>query len=209
MKADKRQTRAKELSVKLKSGQGITLRDFKSVLGKDEYEEYEAMWANEKDKREAVKPKKILEYEKRLRDVKLSYARHEKYRRYHVSDTKSSRLEYQTQHLVERLIEFWNDLISTNKSLLIWFDRNVVEDVSITKTDTKNSLSIDVLPHVVNSQSSYKKSDGFFTKRTKKEIKIGILENILNPISEIQVEEVNLKIRKKKLTKSDFKDFKV
>jgi hypothetical protein len=31
----------------------------------------------------------------------------------------------------------------------------------------------------------------------------------LNPIEEPQLEVVNLKIKKKKLTKSDFKDFKV
>jgi len=60
MKTDKRKARVNELLGKLKSGQEITLRDFKSVLGKDEYAEYEAMWANEKDKREAVKPTDIL-----------------------------------------------------------------------------------------------------------------------------------------------------
>lgn len=75
MKTDKRQIRVTELLGKLKIGQEITLRDFKSVLGKDEYAEYEAMWANEKDKREIVKPNEILLYEKKLREVKLSHAR--------------------------------------------------------------------------------------------------------------------------------------
>jgi hypothetical protein len=198
MKADKRQTRVKELLGKLKNGQEITLRDFKSVLGKDEYAEYEAMWANEKDKREAVKPKKILEYEKRLREVKLSHARHEKHRQNYGSSQRSVVLENETQHLAEKLTEFWNDIVSSSPSLMIWFDRG----------STKN-LSIEDLPHVINSKSYYKQSDGFFTKRTKREIKIEILENILNPIEEPQLEVVNLKIGKKKLTKSDFKDFKV
>jgi len=198
MKADKRQTRVKELLGKLKSGQEITLRDFKSVLGKDEYAEYEAMWANEKDKREVVKPKKILEYEKRLREVKLSHTRNEKHRQNYGSSQRSVVLENETQHLTERLIEFWNDIVSSDSSLMIWFDRG----------GTKN-LSIEDLPHVIYSKSYYKQSDGFFTKRTKREIKIEILENILNPIEEPQLEVVNLKIGKKKLTKSDFKDFKV
>jgi hypothetical protein len=198
MKADKRQTRVKELLGKLKSGQEITLRDFKSVLGKDEYAEYEAMWVNEKDKRGVVKPKKILEYEKRLREVKLSYARHEKHRQNYGSTQKSVVFENETQHLAEKLTEFWNDLVTSNSSLMIWFDRSRIE-----------GLSIEDLPHVIYSKSNCKKSDGFFTKRTKRELKIEILENILNPIEEPQLEEVNLKIGKKKLTKSDFKDFKV
>ncbi len=198
MKADKRQTRVKELLGKLKSGQEITLRDFKSVLGKDEYAEYEAMWANEKDKREVVKPKKILGYEKRLREVKLSHARNEKHRQNYGSSQRSVVLENETQHLTERLIEFWNDIVSSDSSLMIWFDRG----------GTKN-LSIEDLPHVIYSKSYYKQSDGFFTKRTKREIKIEILENILNPIEKPQLEVINLKIGKKKLTKSDFKDFKV
>jgi hypothetical protein len=198
MKADKRQTRVIELLGKLKNGQEITLRDFKSVLGKDEYVEYEAMWANEKDKRKAVKPKKILEYEKRLREVKLSYARHEKHRQNYGSSQRSVALENETQHLAEKLTEFWNDLVSSSPSLMIWFDRG-----------STNNLSIEDLPHVIYSKSYYKQSDGFFTKRTKREIKIEILENILNPIEEPQLEVVNQKIGKKKLTKSDFKDFKV
>ena len=38
---------------------------------------------------------------------------------------------------------------------------------------------------------------------------IEILENILNPIEESTLEDIKIKMRKKKLTKSDFKDFKV
>jgi hypothetical protein len=81
---------------------------------------------------------------------------------------------------------------------MIWFDRG----------STKN-LSIEDLPHVIYSKSYYKQSDGFFTKRTKREIKIEILENILNPIEESTMEDIKLKTGKKKLTKSDLKDFKV
>ena len=198
MNADKRQTRVKELLGNLKSGQEITLRDFKSVLGKDEYAEYEAMWANEKDKRGAIKPKEILLYEKKLREVKLSHARYEKHRINYGSSQNSLKLEQHTEHLMERLVEFWNDLISTDASLMVWFDRSVIK-----------SLSIEELPHIVNSKSFYKQSDGLLTKRTKKEIKIEILENILNPVQETQLEKENLKIGKKKLTKSDFKGFKV
>ena len=198
MKADKRQTRVKELLGKLKSGQEITLRDFKSVLGEDEFAEYEVMWANEKDKRSIVKPTDILKYEKKLREVKLSYARHEKHRQNYGSSQRSVALENETQHLAEKLTEFWNDLVSSSPSLMIWFDRG-----------STNNLSIEDLPHVIYSKSYYKQSDGFFTKRTKREIKIEILENILNPIEEPQLEVVNQNIGKKKLTKSDFKDFKV
>jgi hypothetical protein len=198
MKADKRQTRVKELLGKLKSGQEITLRDFKSVLGKDEYAEYEAMWANEKDKREVVKPTDILKYEKRLREVKLSYARHEKHRINYGSSHNSLKLEEQTENLMEQLVEFWMDITSTTSSLLIWFDRGEIK-----------SLSIEELPHIVNSKSSFKNSDGFLTKRNKKEIKIEIIENILNPVQESTTEDIRLKTRKKKLTKSDLKDFKV
>ncbi len=198
MKADKRQTRVKELLGKLKSGQEITLRDFKSVLGKDEYAEYEAMWANEKDKRSIVKPKEILLYEKKLREVKLSHARYEKHRQHYGSSQKSVALENQTENLMEQLVEFWNDIVSSSPSLMIWFDRG-----------SAKNLSIEDLPHVIYSKSYYKQSDGFFTKRTKREIKIEILENILNLIEKPQLEVINLKIGKKKLTKSDFKDFKV
>jgi hypothetical protein len=198
MNADKRQTRVKELLGKLKSGQEISLRDFKSILGKDEYAEYEAIWANEKDKRSIVKPKKILEYEKRLREVKLSHARHEKHRQNYGCSQRSVELENQTENLMEQLVEFWMDITSTNSSLLLWFDRGEIK-----------SLSIEELPHIVNSKSSFKNSDGFLTKRTKKEIKIEILENILNPIEESTAEDIKLKTRKKKLIKSNFKDFKV
>ncbi len=198
MRADKRQKRVIELLGKLKSGQEITLRDFKSVLGKDEYAEYEAMWANEKDKRSIVKPKEILLYENKLREVKLSHARHEKHRQNYGSSQRSVVLENQTENLMEQLVEFWNDIVSSDSSLVIWFDRSEIK-----------SLSIEELPHIVNSKSSFKHSDGFFTKRTKREIKIEILENLLNPTQETQLEEENLKIGRKELTNLDFKDFKV
>ena len=198
MNLDKRQVRVKELLGKLKSGQEITLRDFKSVLGKDEYAEYETMWANEKDKRDVVKPKKILLYETKLREVKLSHARYEKHRINYGSNDKSLILEQNTEHLIERLVEFWNDLISSDVSLLIWFDRSVIKN-----------LSIEELPHIVNSKSSYKQSDGLLTKRTKKEIKIEILETLLNPVKDSKDEQVEFSIKKKKLTKQDFKDFKI
>ena len=99
---------------------------------------------------------------------------------------------------MEQLVEFWMDITSTNSSLLIWFDRGEIK-----------SLSIEELPHIVNSKSSFKNSDGFLTKRTKKEIKIEILENILNPIEESTAEDIKLKSGKKRLIKHDFKDFKV
>ncbi len=194
MRADKRQKRVIELLGKLKSGQEITLRDFKSVLGKDEYAEYEAMWANEKDKRSIVKPKEILLYENKLREVKLSHARHEKHRQNYGSSQRSVVLENQTENLMEQLVEFWNDIVSSDSSLVIWFDRSEIK-----------SLSIEELPHIVNSKSSFKHSDGFFTKRTKREIKIEILENLLNPTQETQLEEENLKIGRKELTNLDFK----
>ena len=198
MKTDKRQTRVKELLGKLKSGQEITLRDFKSVLGKDEYAEYEAMWANEKDKRDVVKPKEILLYEKKLREVKLSHARYEKHRINYGGNQNSLKLEQHTEHLIERIVEFWNDLISTDPSLMIWFDRSVIK-----------SLSIEELPHIVNSKSHYKQSDGLFTKRTKKEIKVEILENILNPVKESREEELEFKITKMRLSRRNFKNFKM
>lgn len=198
MRADKRRIRVTELLGKLKSGQEITLRDFKSVLGKDEYAEYEAMWANEKDKRKIVKPKEILLYEKKLREVKLSHARYEKRRQNYGSCHVSLKLEQHTEHLMERLIEYWNDLVTSNSSLMIWFDRSRIE-----------GLSMEDLPHVIHSKSNYKKSDGFFTKRTKKELKIEILEKILNPVIDSKVEQVEMKIGKRKLTKKNFKDFKV
>ena len=158
----------------------------------------EAMWANENDKRGAIKPKEILFYEKKLREVKLSHARYEKHRINYGSSQNSLKLEQHTEHLMERLVEFWNDLISTDASLMVWFDRSVIK-----------SLSIEELPHIVNSKSFYKQSDGLLTKRTKKEIKIEILENILNPIEESTAEDIKLKSGKKRLIKHDFKDFKV
>lgn len=198
MKADKRQSRIKELLGKLKSGQEITLRDFKSVLGKDEYAEYEAMWANEKDKREVVKPKEILLYEKKLREVKLSHARYEKRRQNYGSCHISLKLEQHTEHLMERLIEYWNDLVTSNSALIIWFDRTHVD-----------GLSLEDLPHVIYSKSNYKKSDGLFTKQTKRELKIDILEKILNPVTDLKVEQVEFKIGRRKITKENLKDLKV
>jgi hypothetical protein len=198
MNEKKKQVRVRQLLDRLQNGQEISLRDFKSVLGKDEHEEYEAMWVNEKDKRSIVKPKEILLYENKLREVKLSHARHEKHRQNYGSSQRSVALENQTENLMEQLVEFWIDITSTNSSLLIWFDRSEIK-----------TLSIEELPHVIYSKSYYKRSDGFFTKRTKREIKIEILENLLNPIQESIMEDNKLKTRKKRLTKSDFKDFKV
>ncbi len=198
MNEEKKQVRVRQLLDRLHNGQEISLRDFKSVLGKDEYEEYEAMWANEKDKRSIVKPKEILLYEKKLREVKLSHARYEKHRQNYGSSQRSVALENQTENLMEQLVEFWNDIVSSDSSLVIWFDRSEIK-----------SLSIEELPHIVNSKSSFKHSDGFLTKRTKREIKIEILENLLNPIKELPIEKIEFKVGNRKLSNLDFKNFKV
>ena len=167
MKVDKKHKRINELLGRLKNRQEITLRDFKSVLSKDEYAEYQEMWADENDKAALIFPAEVLDYQKRLKEVKLSHARYERHR----DSQNSQKLQEQTDTLIEQTGEFWKNIISADSSLQIWFDRSEIG----------SNLSIEELAHVVNSKSSYKKGsdDGFLKKHTKRELKIDVLEKVL------------------------------
>jgi hypothetical protein len=197
MKKDKKEFRVKELLNRLRSGKEITLRDFKSVLSENQYQEYLLMWSDEKNKRVIEKPKEVIKYEQMLRKVKLANTRAETYgiRKNRIFSVVK-KLNSESDVLIQELIEYWNDYIKGDSKLMLWFDRNVAEE-----------SYIEDLPHIVTSRSMVVKNRGYLTKYSKKELKIIALENQLKPTDEsddIEVIKNQLK-SKKKIKEINFK----
>jgi hypothetical protein len=81
MNSNKRKARLIELIKRIDDGHDITTRDMKIILTEEEYSEFELMWNSEKDKRTAIKPKSVKDYEKLLNKWHIAEARSERYRK--------------------------------------------------------------------------------------------------------------------------------
>ena len=180
--------KVRKLITKLDSGRSVSVRDLLNNLGASGVEEYERRWQEELDRREMFtgKPDAIKEYEDILKQANFANNRadgikHIGARSKLVNGVNSrTRLRNSAEALYENALIKLEGMLHADKSLEVWFDRQLVFDNS-------GRLSIDVagMPQVVTSRSEYKQTSGFATPATKEDIKREILELALEKDSAI------------------------
>jgi hypothetical protein len=166
---------------RLKQGKSVQNRDLQTWLGADGYAQYLADWTAQKELRDELrdKPAEIVEYERRLKRANFTYNRADRYSQ-QGKHTTAAKLMGQADTEYERLLERLQEIIATDPSLCVWFDR----ETSFT-WDSENGLNPEHVPQVVTSKSRLNRatSGGILNrKQSKHELKIAAVERELERI---------------------------
>jgi hypothetical protein len=177
-----------------KKGKKVSMRDLCNTLGESGVEEYEGRWQAELDRREyfADKPTAIKEYEDILKQAdfannKADGIKHIGARSKIINGVNSrARLRNSAEALYEQALTKLEEVIHCDRSLEVWFDRQL--DFGFGSTLSINVVGI---PRVVTSRSEYKQTSGFAAIVTKEDIKREILEYALtsNGVVELTAEQ--------------------
>lgn len=165
--------RIQALIGRLENGQQVTPRDLRSLLTKDDLNEINLAWKEEKIGREAEKPIPIKKYEKLLQIACSYYGLMEKYSG---SLSKNEYLARAYSHksdiAFERAIEFIREAEDKNSDISLWLDRDVFGEIEY------NPISI---PRVIGSRNHecQDKRKTPYPLQTKREVKIQVLEEIV------------------------------
>ena len=199
---EKRIDKLKQVLERLSRGEIVQNRQLKTVLGTEGYARYCYDYREQKQLREilADKPKKITEYERRLKAATFSYNK---------ADNKSVKGQHKSAHkmfnytdtLFERLEEYLSEKIAGDLDLEAWFDRAV-------ETTPENSFGLDPdsFPKIITSRSLNNAGGGHLVnKRTIREVKMdavkAILEELTSPKQETVVDTTAQMARLKRLRK--------
>jgi len=167
----KRLTKLEALADKLKRGENVQNRQLQTWLSEDEYAQVDIEWQKQLEIREDLKdkPSELTRYEDKLKEAIMmrnrSDAYHRKGKKY-----ATYKLDSKCESLCEDALEILQEIVATDASLQIWFDRNL---------DFEHSSLIDAslgsLPRLVTSRSIEKLRDD--SRLVKKiDVKIGVVE---------------------------------
>ena len=184
---EKRIDKLKQVLERLSRGEIVQNRQLKTVLGTEGYARYCYDYREQKQLREilADKPKKITEYERRLKAATFSYNK---------ADNKSVKGQHKSAHkmfnytdtLFERLAEYLSEKIAGDLDLEAWFDRAV-------ETTPENSFGLDPdsFPKIITSRSLNNAGGGHLVnKRTIREVKVDAVQRVLEELTAPEQETV-------------------
>ena len=184
---EKRIDKLKQVLERLSRGEIVQNRQLKTVLGTEGYARYCYDYREQKQLREilADKPKKITEYERRLKAATLAYSKADSksIKRQHKS---ASKMFNYTDTLFERLEEYLSEKIAGDLDLEAWFDRAV-------ETTPENSFGLDPdsFPKIITSRSLNNAGGGHLVnKRTIREVKVDAVQRVLEELTAPEQETV-------------------
>jgi hypothetical protein len=159
----------------LKRGGHIQNRQLKTWLTKEEFEEFEALWIEQRELRAELKrkPSSLVEYEALLKRGLFAEAKAEGYKR---SNAKSkARAHNDAQRHYEVAIEFLLEQLQMDPSLAQWIDRNVSDSAA-----DATALCGSAMPRCVTSRSLDRGTGGLqIALQSKNEVKIAVVERAL------------------------------
>ena len=195
--------RVKALLKKLNDGRKVSMRDLQNNLGINAVNEFKRRWKEDLESRfdATNKPQEIKDYEKMLKraDFENNKADGIKLNKFNSRNKNPSKsalvLRNRAEGLYERVIERAQELVSSDASSILWFDRAI--DVMKLNPDFES------VPRVITSRSlnNIKRN---MKITSKEDIKRDILQNYLdesNVNEKIDVDK--LKSMLKKLRKID------
>ena len=201
-KAHKLKVRA--LLTKLANGRNVSVRDLRNTLGDSGVEEYEGRWQAELDRREIFtdKPDVIKEYEDILKQADFANNRADGIKQIGARSkvvngvNSKARLRNSAEALYEQALTKLEEMISSDRSLEIWFDREL--DFGLGST---LSIDVDGIPRVVTSRSEYKQTCGAATQVSKRDIKRDLLEYALTRSCVVELTDEQKQLMKRRLAR--------
>ena len=218
MNPTKRKLRVIELIKRIDDGHDIPTRDLKIILTEEEYSEFKLMWDSEKDKRTAIKPKSVKDYEKLLNKWHIAKARVEAYRK-RVKGYPSTlqKLGNEADNYLETIQEYLLE-IRYDDEFNSWLDRTNASDSFTSQINADTPHNTIFTPALISSSRSshnLRKKQGYMHQLSKRDIKRIVLEKALSnmePASkEPEMDEILEDINKNRgsLKKDKFKGWKI
>ena len=199
-----RKKRIKELMRMLEKGLEVAKRDFDIAVGKDFAKLYKQRWAEQKELRNIEVPEAVKEYEQMLQEAVMWHGRLDSYsgrnpkvgkvivnRKQVMDDIKNK-----TDGLFERAYEKLQEIISEDKTLAVWFDRDI--DFSF---DSDISLDSDGMPRLITSKSANNLAQGRLQQlhgwKTKAQVKLDVMALALEELvkQERTAEEIEAELK--------------
>ena len=172
---DKRIAKLQAIKANLEQGQHVQNRTLQTWLTKEEFEAIDADWIAELQRREDMygkKPAAIAEYEERLNKAILLNNRAEGYDR-KGNRKAAERLRNSFDSSLEDLLEWLSESYYEDKSIQLWFDRDISDAMAIGA-----NIDLEVMPRIVTSRSL--SNERGIRKRTIAEIKLNAVNSALD-----------------------------
>ena len=170
----KRLNKLEGIADKLKRGENVQNRQLQTWLSKDEYEQLEYEWQEQLERRSELKdkPSDLKRYEAKLREATFNYNRAEGYSSKGRRST-AKKFYNKSESLCEDALEILQEILHSDSSLRVWFDRDINFEVG-------GDFSADIvsLPRLVTSRSHEKLSDDS-RLTSKQSVKLAVVERAI------------------------------
>lgn len=191
-KDKKRLAKLKEILATLKSDQDVANRTLRTWMG-DDFDCIANDWHNYKIMQEyyADKPFEVEEYEAYLKKALFDYNKAEGYSR---RNNKTAKKFYNSaENKFETALEYLQEIISKDQSLVCWFDRD-------TEWSVDNNIGLDPvsIPRVITSRSLDNLGSASTGLPRKIDVKIGCVKSAINAL-ENPIPKVGEEVKKAKL----------
>ncbi|MDA9641718.1 hypothetical protein N9T26_02390 [Alphaproteobacteria bacterium] len=173
----KRLNKLEAIAAKLKRGENVQNRQLQSWLSEEEYEQLEYEWQEQLELRNEFKdkPSDLKRYEEKLKQATFNYNRAEGYSSKGKHST-AKKFYNKSESLCEEALEILQEILHSDSSLRVWFDRDISFEVG-------GDLSADIvsLPRLVTSRSNEKLSDDS-RLTSKQSVKLAVVERAMHNI---------------------------
>ena len=173
----KRLNKLEAIADKLKRGENVQNRQLKTWLSEDEYAQLENEWKEQLELRSELKdkPSDLKRYEEKLREATFNCNRAEGYSSKGKHST-AKKFYNKSESLFEDALEILQEILHSDSSLRVWFDRDISFEVA-------GELSADIvsLPRLVTSRSHEKLSDDS-RLTSKQSVKLAVVERAMHNI---------------------------
>ena len=187
----KRLAKLEEIAEKLKHGENVQNRQLQTWLSEDEYAQLEYEWKEQLELRSELKdkPSDLKRYEDKLREATFNYNRAEGYSS-KGKHTTAKKFYNKSEGLCEDALEILQEILHSDSSLRVWFDRDISFEVG-------GDLSADIvsLPRLVTSRSHEKLSDDS-RLTSKQSVKLTVIERAIHNIGRDAKPESKSKVSK-------------
>ena len=206
MNTDKKIKRIQTLLDHLNNETQVPLRELDALFSSAEMMEFHQLWAEEKAMDRVQKPPEIVRYGELLKTACMYYGKMEHYssgRKKNISLSK--KFSNKADSAFEKAIEYIRDMVSTDRELAIWLDRDVYKEVGYSPAGA---------PRVIGSKNSecLNKNKRPYRLMTKRQLKIAFLEKKLEEFQsgslEAFMEVEGFHIQPKNVQNMDFTGFK-
>ena len=173
----KRLAKLAAIADKLRRRENVQNHQLQTWLSDEEYEQFEYEWEQQLELGEELrdKPNELKRYEEKLREATFNYNRAEGYSS-KGKHTTAKKFYNKSESLCEDGLRILQEILHSDSSLRVWFDRNISFEVC-------GDLSADIvsLPRLVTSRSHEKLSDDS-RLTSKQSVKLAVVERAISSI---------------------------